>query len=128
MICSVELVLSFPAQVNICLLSTSTTCVKAQVGLKLVSRARIDEAIRNGCLYVWLGALRGNNDGVADLSLIFRLYFVSLYSSAFLFSIRRARGGTDGHLLVVAVEKGLSASSADPAISYLQAFLHSQIY
>lgn len=87
MICSVELVLCFPAQVNLCLLSTSATCFKAQDGLKLVSRACIDKAIRNDCLCVWPGALRGNNDHMAYFSQIFNLCFIFLYSSSFLFSI-----------------------------------------
>lgn len=116
MICSVELVLCFPAQVNICLLSTYATCFKAQVGFKMVSKACIDKAIINGCVHVWLCALRGNNDDMADFSQFFSLCFIFLYSSSILFSILRARDDTHLHLLVVSLKKGDSASYTDLTI------------
>lgn len=116
MICSVELVLCFPAQVNICLQSTYTTCFKAQVGFKMFSKARIGKAIINGCMRVWRHVLRGNNDDMADFSQFFSLSFIFLYLSSFLFSILRARDDTHLHLLVVSLKKGLSASCTDLTI------------
>lgn len=82
----------------------------------MVSKACIDKAIINGCVHVWLCALRGNNDDMADFSQFFSLCFIFLYSSSILFSILRARDDTHLHLLVVSLKKGDSASYTDPTI------------
>jgi len=83
----------------------------------MVSKARIEKAIINGCMHVWLRALRGNNDDTADFSQFFSLCFLFLYSSSFLFSMLRAREDTHSHLLVVSSKKGLSDSCTEPAIT-----------
>lgn len=72
----------------------------------MVSKSRIDKAIVNGRVYVWLCALRGDNHYMSDFSQFFSLCFIFLYSS-FLFFILRARDDTRLHLLVVSLKKGL---------------------
>lgn len=83
----------------------------------MVSKAHIDKAIINGCVRVWLCALRGNNGDMAVFSPFFSICLIFLYSSSFLFSILRARDGTHLHLLVVSLKKGLSASYTEPPLS-----------
>lgn len=82
----------------------------------MFSKARIDKAIINGCVHVWMHVLRGNDDDMADFSQFFSLSLIFLYSSSFLFSILRARDDTHLHLLVVSLKKGLSASYTDLTI------------